>query len=54
MYLQTQDWVDGGILNLKAKVLADVFNTNVISAHLATSAFVPLLRNGKEKKVVNV
>ncbi|PWY93008.1 NAD(P)-binding protein [Aspergillus sclerotioniger CBS 115572] len=34
--------------------LDSVFHTNVISAHLVTSAFLPLLKNGIQKKVINI
>jgi NAD(P)-dependent dehydrogenase (short-subunit alcohol dehydrogenase family) len=34
--------------------LDEVLHTNVTGAHMATSAFLPLLKDGKEKKVVNM
>ncbi|RAK89142.1 short-chain dehydrogenase-like protein [Aspergillus costaricaensis CBS 115574] len=42
----------GGIENMDN--LDSVFHTNVTSAHLVTSAFLPLLRKGNLKKVVNI
>jgi NAD(P)-dependent dehydrogenase (short-subunit alcohol dehydrogenase family) len=34
--------------------LNSTFNTNVNSAHMVTSAFLPLLRKGTRKRVVNL
>ncbi|KAF2803101.1 short chain oxidoreductase [Mytilinidion resinicola] len=34
--------------------LSSTFSTNVLSVHLVTSAFIPLLKKGTEKKVFNV
>lgn len=34
--------------------LDEVLHTNVTGAHMVTSAFLSLLKEGKEKKVVNV
>ncbi|KAF2496703.1 putative short chain oxidoreductase [Lophium mytilinum] len=34
--------------------LSSTFSTNVLSVHLVTSAFIPLLQKGTEKKVFNV
>ncbi|OJI80407.1 hypothetical protein ASPTUDRAFT_178834 [Aspergillus tubingensis CBS 134.48] len=34
--------------------LDSVFHTNVTSAHMVTSAFLPLLKRGNQKKVVNI
>jgi NAD(P)-dependent dehydrogenase (short-subunit alcohol dehydrogenase family) len=34
--------------------LDKVLHTNVTGAHMVTSAFLPLLKEGKEKKVVNM
>ncbi|MCJ1436913.1 hypothetical protein MMC27_006296 [Xylographa pallens] len=34
--------------------LESTFNSNVTSAHIVTSAFIPLLRKGTQKKVVNI
>lgn len=43
-----------GIETLKGSDLTEVFNTNVVSAHIMTSALLPALRRGKEKKIVNM
>ncbi|BCS02775.1 SDR family oxidoreductase [Aspergillus luchuensis] len=42
----------GGIENMDN--LDSVFHTNVTSAHMVTSAFLPLLKKGNQKKVVNI
>ncbi|RDH30296.1 hypothetical protein BDQ94DRAFT_148811 [Aspergillus welwitschiae] len=42
----------GGIENMDN--LDTVFHTNVSSAHMVTSAFLPLLKNGNQKKVINI
>ncbi|RAH59056.1 short-chain dehydrogenase-like protein [Aspergillus piperis CBS 112811] len=42
----------GGIENMDN--LDSVFHTNVTSAHIVTSAFLPLLKKGTQKKVVNI
>ncbi|RAK98105.1 SDR family oxidoreductase [Aspergillus ibericus CBS 121593] len=34
--------------------LDSVFHTNVTSAHIVTSAFLPLLKKGTQKKVINI
>ena len=34
--------------------LNEIFNTNVTSSHMVTQAFLPLLRNGEKKVVVNM
>ncbi|KAG6843073.1 hypothetical protein H0H93_002320 [Arthromyces matolae] len=38
----------------KMKNLTETFNTNVTLAHIATQAFMPLLRQGQRKTVANV
>ncbi|PYH70970.1 SDR family oxidoreductase [Aspergillus vadensis CBS 113365] len=42
----------GGIENMDN--LDSVFHNNVTSAHMVTSAFLPLLKKGNQKKVVNI
>lgn len=44
----------GGIASMTGEQLAEVFDTNVISAQRVTSALLPLLRKGGEKKIVNM
>lgn len=41
-------------LTLGRDNLDTVFHTNVSSAHMVTSAFLPLLKNGNQKKVINM
>lgn len=43
-----------GIETLKGPDLTEIFNTNVVSAHVMTSALLPFLRRGMEKKIVNM
>ncbi|KAK4107249.1 NAD(P)-binding protein [Canariomyces notabilis] len=45
-------WIHGGIE--KMDDLNDTFNTNVTGVHRATRHFLPLLRKGQQKKVVNI
>ena len=51
---------NAGILNMteggieKMAELEETFKSNVMSVHYMTRAFLPLLRLGKEKKVVNM
>ncbi|PYH30041.1 SDR family oxidoreductase [Aspergillus neoniger CBS 115656] len=42
------------LLTVNRDNLDSVFHTNVTSAHLVTSAFLPLLKKGNLKKVVNI
>ncbi|EAW09068.1 SDR family oxidoreductase [Aspergillus clavatus NRRL 1] len=42
----------GGVGNMEE--LTETFHTNVTGAHLVTSAFLPLLREGRRKVVVNI
>lgn len=39
---------------MKGEDMARIFETNVIAVHNVTQAFLPLLRRGKEKKIVNI
>lgn len=34
--------------------LNDIFQTNVTSVHMVTQAFLPLLRKGNKKSIVNM
>ncbi|KAH7312569.1 short-chain dehydrogenase-like protein [Stachybotrys elegans] len=49
-----QPFTLNGIETMEVDVLESTFRTNVTSAHLVTSAMLPLLRKGSLKKVVNV
>ncbi|PLB46550.1 putative short chain oxidoreductase [Aspergillus steynii IBT 23096] len=42
----------GGIANMDD--LNETFNTNVTSAHMVTSAFLPLLRKGERRVIANI
>lgn len=39
------------ILGLPAEQLSDALSVNVVGVHLVTSALLPALRRGKEKKL---
>jgi NAD(P)-dependent dehydrogenase (short-subunit alcohol dehydrogenase family) len=45
---------NNGIANTTRDDLNDTFNTNVTGAHRVTRQFLPLLRKGQQKKVVNM
>ncbi|KAH8694291.1 hypothetical protein BGW36DRAFT_454900 [Talaromyces proteolyticus] len=45
-------WTPGGVTSMDD--LGEVFNVNVTSVHNITRAFLPLLRKGKTKKIVNI
>ena len=49
-----QDYVPDGIAAMDGDDFLKTFDANVVSAHRTTSAFLRLLRAGKEKKVINV
>ncbi|EME85187.1 uncharacterized protein MYCFIDRAFT_46603 [Pseudocercospora fijiensis CIRAD86] len=42
------------IRNMSGDHLRDVLNVNLVSAHVMTLAFFPLLQKGREKKVINI
>lgn len=44
----------GQIVNMEAEHMARCFDTNVVGAHRMISAFLPLLRESKQKKVMNM
>jgi NAD(P)-dependent dehydrogenase (short-subunit alcohol dehydrogenase family) len=44
----------GGMRNVPPEQLAQLFDVNVIGIQRVTSAFLPLLEIGKEKKVINL
>ncbi|USW51637.1 Putative short-chain dehydrogenase/reductase SDR, NAD(P)-binding domain superfamily [Septoria linicola] len=48
------DWTPGGVAALKAAKLQEVFNADVISAHLVTSTLLPLLKAGQQRKIINI
>ncbi|KAJ9359962.1 hypothetical protein DTO027B9_1514 [Paecilomyces variotii] len=45
-------WIQGGVENMED--LNDTFNTNVTGVHRVTRQFLPLLRKGQQKKVLNI
>lgn len=47
-------WRAEGISTMDPDDLANTFNTNVISTHLTTVGFLPLLKKGNCKKVINM
>ena len=51
---QAQLFTKGGVPALPGNDLADAFNTNVVSTQLVTQAFLPLLRTGQKKKIINM
>ncbi|PKY02379.1 putative short chain oxidoreductase [Aspergillus campestris IBT 28561] len=44
----------GGVTEMDATDLTDVMNTNVTGTHRVTQAFLPLLRRGTRKSIVNI
>ena len=44
----------GGVQTMSGEQLLDVLNNNVVSAHVVTKMFLPLLEKGEEKKVMNM
>ncbi|KAL3456872.1 hypothetical protein BJX64DRAFT_293720 [Aspergillus heterothallicus] len=49
-----QTWKSRKVGDMTATDLTEVFHTNVTLAHLVTSAFLPLLRQGKRKIIANM
>ncbi|KIA75770.1 hypothetical protein HK57_00456 [Aspergillus ustus] len=49
-----QTWTRGKVENLSPIDLTNSFHTNVTLTHLVTSAFLPLLRQGKRKVIANI
>jgi len=49
-----QTYAPGGTKTVPPEELAQVIDTNVIGVHRVTSAFLPLLERGDQKKVINV
>ncbi|KAJ9293158.1 hypothetical protein DTO271G3_8102 [Paecilomyces variotii] len=45
-------WIQGGVENMDD--LNETFNTNVTGVHRVTRHFLPLLRKGQQKKVLNI
>lgn len=43
-----------GIRNMAAEEMLQEFNVNVASTHRVTAAFIPLLQQGKQKKIAMV
>ena len=42
------------LCDVPAQQLVDVFNVNVVSAHIFTAAALPLLRKGRERRIINM
>ena len=40
--------------SMKGSDMTNIFTTNVVAVHNVTQAFLPLLRSGKEKKIINI
>jgi NAD(P)-dependent dehydrogenase (short-subunit alcohol dehydrogenase family) len=49
-----QAFAPGGTKTVPPEQLEQIFNTNVIGVHRVTSAFLPLLEAGTQKKIINV
>jgi NAD(P)-dependent dehydrogenase (short-subunit alcohol dehydrogenase family) len=49
-----QAFAPGGTKTVPPEQLKQIFDTNVIGVHRVTSAFLPLLEAGAQKKVINV
>ncbi|KAH8686617.1 hypothetical protein GQ44DRAFT_638772 [Phaeosphaeriaceae sp. PMI808] len=47
-------YAPGGTKTVPPEQLEQIFNTNVIGVHRVTSAFLPLLEAGDQKKVINM
>ncbi|GIZ43347.1 hypothetical protein CKM354_000657900 [Cercospora kikuchii] len=43
-----------GVRSVKAADLREILNSNLVSAQVVTASFLPLLENGKDKKVINI
>lgn len=43
-----------GVRSVKAADLREILNSNLVSAQVVTASFLPLLENGKDKKVINM
>ena len=50
----TTTYAPKGMKTVQPEDMAKVFDTNVIGPQRVTSAFLPLLEKGKQKKVINV
>ena len=48
------DYNPGGMRSVKAADLQNVLNVDLVSAQVVTSAFLPLLEQGRDKKVINM
>lgn len=44
----------GGVQTMPGEQLLDVLNNNVVSAHVVTKMFLPLLERGQGRKIVNM
>lgn len=52
LVLQMSGLYPQGIRKMDAEDMLQEFNVNVASTHRVTSAFIPLLQQGKQKKIV--
>ena len=44
----------GGVIDMETEHMERCFDTNVAGVHRMTAAFLPLLREGKQKKIINM